>query len=350
MQGYEGSKKKVMFLANQYNGIARSSLIKGICLLTVSLVFTLEPCLLRAQRIEFVGCWPVGGHYKKETAIKKKLLNLLLGSKRIELAKPVAVITDNQHALWVLDQQQDAVLTVQDDELKTPRFIGKKKYPFKSLVTFTKMANGDLLFTDSHAGKIYQVNFDKKTCLPLNDTLTLSKPTGIGYNPITKEIWVIETGKHQVVVLDEKGHLLRVFGKRGTDWGEFNFPTYMCFDKTGKAYIVDAMNFRIQVLDAKGNVITVFGSNGDVSGKFASPKGIAVDSKENIYVVDGLFHTVQLFDIKGNYLDSFGKQGQGEGEFWLPAGIYIDELDKIYVADCYNARLQLFQFVPTKND
>ncbi len=295
--------------------------------------------------VQWVSQWPTpeSKHQKKE--VKQQIKELLIGKKKQELSKPVSVLATNQNSFWILDQKNNAIFQVTDGVSKIPHFIEKKNNDFPSLVGICNFSNNKILFTDSYTNKIFVINAEKKECISLNDSLKLDRPTGIAYSSEKKEIWVLETGAHRIVVLNEKGQIIKKIGSRGSGKGEFNFPTHIWIDKIGNAYVVDAMNFRVQIFNKEGEVLSVFGSNGDGPGYFSSPKGIATDSYGNIYVVDALFNVVQIFDMKGNFLYTFGSQGHEDGQFWMPLGIYIDDNDKIYVADSYNSRIQTFQLI-----
>ncbi len=302
------------------------------------------PSAIEKAEIEWVSEWPSldGKNQKKKT--KNTFQNIIFGKKKQELIRPVSLIYRNPDSYWILDQECKAILVVNNKKNKSPHFIRKKNYNLASLVGICNF-HDDFLFTDSYLNKIFLLNADKKECSVLNDSLKLDKPTGIAYSEVNNEIWVLETGAHRILVLNEKGDIIRTIGSRGTAKGEFNFPTHLWIDKKGNAYVVDAMNFRVQVFNNKYEVISVFGSNGDATGFFASPKGIATDSYGNIYIVDALFHAVQVFDIHGNFLYTFGSQGHETGEFWMPSGIYIDKKNMIYIADSYNSRIQEFQLI-----
>ena len=293
--------------------------------------------------VEWVKNWPSDDKKTKSKTLKEQLNFILLGIKRPEPINPVAVLGNSPDDFWVLDQGNKTVFRIIDEVGHIPHPIGKTNFDLSSLVGICFVPNSGLLMTDSHARKIYRLDPSEKKLRVLNDTLMLDQPTGIGYLSAKKEIWVVETKAHRIAVLNEKGGLIKRIGKRGTAWGEFNYPTHLWIDKKGFIYITDAMNFRIQVLNPEGSVITVFGQAGDATGFLARPKGIATDSFGNIYVVDALFHVVQVFDSKGTFLYKFGNQGHGNGEFWMPSGIFIDQQDYIYVADSYNSRVQIFK-------
>jgi DNA-binding beta-propeller fold protein YncE len=283
--------------------------------------------------------------YQKDKSFLSSIVDFLTGTESTNLIKPISITLSGNNKIWILDQGINSPLFIDNDESGITLFNDDEEFHSPSMVGICKFEKDEILYTDSKLNKIYKCDPSEEIPFVLNDTLKLNQPTGIAYSESTNEIWVVETASHQITILDLEGNYERSIGKRGTNPGEFNFPTFIWIDKNGLIYINDSMNFRVQVLDSKGNVISVFGENGDATGYFARSKGIASDSFGNIYVVDALFNTVQIFDIEGNFLFNFGKQGKGEEEFWLPAGIYIDVDDKIYVADSYNSRVQIFQLM-----
>lgn len=303
---------------------------------------TQSSSVLETAEIKWMSQWPSS---KGETKIgfKSWINNFVFGKKAASLSKPISLLVADQDIMYILDQGNNAVFKVSKKPKESLHIIKKKNIDFTSLVGICAFRKNEFLFTDSYLNKILIYNEENKDCTFLNDSLVLSQPTGIAYSSLTNEIWVVETNEHRISILNEKGELIRRIGKRGTESGEFNYPTYIWIDNSGNVYIIDSMNFRVQVFDKDGKVLSVFGKLGDGSGSMARPKGIATDSYGNIYIVDALFNVVQIFDINGNFLYKFGSQGQGEGQFWMPSGIYIDSENNIYIADSYNSRIQVFQ-------
>jgi len=295
--------------------------------------------------VEWVRNWPSAESKHHTGNFKEQLNSVLFGIHTPELMTPVSILANKPEELWILDQGNRTVFHVLKDVGDIPHPIKKSGLDLSSLVGICLGPNSSILFTDSKAGKIYQIVPGKKNLQVLNDSLYLEQPTGITYSAAAGEIWVLETKAHRIAILNEKGEIIKRTGSRGTAPGEFNFPTHIWADKKGHIYITDAMNFRIQLLDREGKDISVFGEAGDATGYMARPKGVATDSFGNIYVVDALFNAVQIFDDKGTFLYKFGVQGHGNSEFWMPSGIFIDENDTIYVADSYNSRVQVFQLI-----
>jgi len=281
----------------------------------------------------------------KDKSFGEEILDWIFGEEVNQFVRPMSIITDETERIFVLDQGGGYIVTIDTLEQKFSLLLNKDDRIFPSLVGISKFKGNSFLFTDSFQNKIYLFNLKENSIQLLNEKLELNQPTGIAYNTVTNEIWVVETLNHQISILDSNGKRIRTIGSRGTEEGQFNFPTYIWIDKNGIVYVVDSMNFRLQILNSDDKVINIFGEAGDASGFFARPKGVAIDSFGHIYIVDALYNTVQVFDKEGNFLYYFGTKGSSEGEFWLPTGIYIDAENFIYIADSYNSRIQIFRLV-----
>lgn len=168
------------------------------------------------------------------------------------------------------------------------------------------------------------------------------RPTGIACAPAGGIVYVTDTAAHTVLVFAGDGEYIGQIGSRGTDPGQFNYPTQLWVDRAGQLYVSDTLNYRVQIFDHLGRFVRMFGRQGDRPGNFAHPCGLATDSRGNIYVSDRQFENVQVFAPDGQILMAFGQEGQGPGEFWLPAGVFVDARDQIYVADSFNKRVQVF--------
>ncbi len=161
-----------------------------------------------------------------------------------------------------------------------------------------------------------------------------------------KRLYVSDVKKHRVAAYGLDGTFLQAFGRRGNRAGEFNFPTYMWFDKrTDRLWVTDSGNFRMQWFDPDGRPLGSVGENGNRPGYLARPRGLAVDSDGHIFVSDAAFEALQVFDDKNRFLLFIGRAGRAPGQFNMPGGVFIDARDRVYVADTQNARVQVFQYI-----
>jgi DNA-binding beta-propeller fold protein YncE len=162
-----------------------------------------------------------------------------------------------------------------------------------------------------------------------------------------QRIYLTDTLRDEVFILDMEGRVLQIIGKAGRAEGEFNLPTELRLDGP-RLLVVDAMNFRVQVFDRAGAFQYAIGTIGDSAGAMFRPKAVGIDSEDHLYVVDALWGVVQVFNREGQLLYYFGSKGTHAGEFQLPAGLFIDHDDRVFVVDSFNRRVQRFQYVGLK--
>jgi DNA-binding beta-propeller fold protein YncE len=89
-----------------------------------------------------------------------------------------------------------------------------------------------------------------------------NRPTGIAVDSAAQRIYVTDTLRNKIFLMDMQGRVLQSIGKTGTGDGEFNFPTELRLNGPDLV-VVDAMNFRVQVLDRSGAFRYAIGKVGD---------------------------------------------------------------------------------------
>ena len=76
------------------------------------------------------------------------------------------------------------------------------------------------------------------------------------------------------------------WGKAGiSKTGFFLSPQHLAFDSENNIYVTDLGNSRVQKFDSAGNFLAEWGNRGSNDGEFGYPTGIAV-SNEFVFVVD----------------------------------------------------------------
>lgn len=312
-----------------------------------------------AARIRYVGQLRTVDDLKRPRSGWEALGDVFVGKKSPEsLYGPRAVVcTRDGNRVWVADPG-GRCLHLFDLEhrryLKVQRIRGEARQASRGRLVQTLLApvgvclgpTGSIYVCDAEQAAIHRFSDqDGRWLETLRLPDELQRPAALFYDEPTEELFVVDVTAHDVKVLDLKGCLRRIIGRRGEKPGELNFPSAIAADEH-RLWIADSGNHRVQALTRSGDSVAVFGQAGDAPGDLALPKGVAVDADGHVYVVDGRFENVQVFDADGRLLLYFGEEGVGPGEFWLPGGIFIEPTGRIWVCDAYNRRVQVYQYIP----
>ena len=164
-------------------------------------------------------------------------------------------------------------------------------------------------------------------------------PMGIAIQAATDHIYVCDSRRHMIIMLDKKAHVLGHVGKRwgGKRPGDFRYPSRIAI-AGDEIFVLDSGNSRLQILDLGGHFrreIKLQEATGD--------DGLAVDNEKNIYVSDVQLNVITVFSHDGQLLYKSGRSGTKAGEFHEPSGMWIESNNRLYVADTKNKRVQQFQ-------
>jgi DNA-binding beta-propeller fold protein YncE len=112
-------------------------------------------------------------------------------------------------------------------------------------------------------------------------------------------IYVVDQGHTRIVKFNPDGHVLAVWGSKGTGDGQFDDPTSVAVDpSSNKVYVADPRNKRIQVFDSNGKFLTKW-----VIPEWGQPAGfedLAIDSKTGrLYASSANIDAVLIFDLNG---------------------------------------------------
>ena len=296
-------------------------------------------------RVEFVKTFSRAEDLGIGKGFFARLKDFVFGESETRIVRPMAVVAGGG-VIYVADPGARGVHRFDTAGSNYELITAPDGAPLPSPVGLARGAGGEVFVTDSKLAQVFVIAAGAKEAKPLHLAIPLKQPTGIAFDAAAGKLYVVDTLEHRIDVFDRGGALLAQIGSRGTDDGEFNFPTFICLTPQGGLYVTDSLNFRVQAFDAQGRFFAKFGRQGDSTGDAARQKGVAIDRYGHIYIVDALFHAFQIFDEAGRLLLPVGTMGRDRGEFWLPTGIFIEQdSDTIYVADSYNQRIQVLRYV-----
>ena len=249
---------------------------------------------------------------------------------RVIVADPPA------HAVHVLDFRGKTSFRIQggkDRRLQTPVGVASDS---QDNIYVTDSVRGMILVYD-HLGR-FRHYLGKIKGEPF-----FERPEGVAVDGPASRIYVADTPRNVVSVLDLRGEVLANFGRDHIAGQQvFNKPTSVVLNRN-QLFVLDDFGSRVQVLDLQRRVLRQFRTPNDNDSP-PDHAGMAIDSHGDIYVSDEMKGMVRVYDQAGKLLNALGRTGSKIGEFSRPLGVWADARDRIYVADSRNHRIQVFQF------
>ncbi|SNB46642.1 6-bladed beta-propeller [Geobacter sp. DSM 9736] len=277
----------------------------------------------------------------------------ILGSgESIGLDKPVHIASNGQGKIYVVDQKNGVVFF--DLPKKQVKILGgvESLELLKRPSGIALDGEGNVYVGDAQERRIVVFGQNGEISRTMDLSARLKNIGSFAIDKARKVLIVPDIWEHKVVMFDLNGNYIRGVGKRGTQEGDFNYPSSVAVDRQGNILVCDAMNARIQRFTHELKLINTFGKRGDGPGEFNIIKGVSVDSEGHIYVTDGKSHNLGIYNEQGEVLLSIGGPFSLQpglsvtpGGFLLPQGIYIDQNDTIYIVDSMNSRFQMFQYL-----
>ena len=267
------------------------------------------------------------------------------GNDSEQLIRPQSGTVDTTGRILVTDAGRHAIVVF--DEVQADFDIWYDAAPgveFVSPVGIAAAQNGNLIVADAELAEVFVLS-DAGVPIARFGHGLLIRPTGVSVDRSNGEIYVADTGAHEIKVFSAQLEILRSIGIPGTEPGQFNSPMHISV-RGDNLYVSDTLNARVQIYSIlDGTLQKIVGSRGTYVGNMVRPKGVAVDSGGNIYVVESYHDHLLIYDSEGRFLQPIGGNGTNIGQFFLPAGAWSDDDDRIFVADMFNGRVVIFQFV-----
>lgn len=167
------------------------------------------------------------------------------------------------------------------------------------------------------------------------ETAGYRRPAGLAYRDGL--LYVADVGRHQVLVLEPDGKLVRAIGAGpGREPGQLSYPNAVWASPAGEVVVADSNNGRVQVFDRQGRLLRAFQPPG-----MLQPRGIVGDPPQaggRLLVADALNHHIAVLDPAGNVLARVGEQDGLD----LPGGLALRG-QRLYVADRGNGRIVVWE-------
>jgi len=178
----------------------------------------------------------------------------------------------------------------------------------------------------------------------IDDESLFDYPTGIAIDRTNERVYLLDTARSVMLILDLQGNILKRVGRRSSDEVpvEFSYPSEITISGE-EVVVLDLAGARLQVFNLDGRLlrqINTYTSTG--VSKIPVEMGLGADSEGNIYLSNFRDSGVRVFTREGRILSSFGRSGMSDGQFDFPTGVWVEK-DSLYVADTKNRRVEVFK-------
>jgi sugar lactone lactonase YvrE len=243
---------------------------------------------------------------------------------------------------------------------------GDKPGEFYSPISIAINRKDEVYVTDLNNSRLQKFTTDGKSLggfdLPLDTPPR--KSCIIGGMAVDDQglIYLSFMNQHKVRVYRDNGDVVREWGKRGNEDGDFHQPGGIVLYPDGAVYVTDQCNHRVQKFSTEGMFLARWGEHGFAAGqfggrepsgsRFAGPHFLAMDSRGRLYTTEGVMGRVQQFSREGLPLLEWGNKSDDPGGFgeyrfgglkntFGPIGVMVDHRDRVWVSSL-NDRVQAF--------
>ena len=216
----------------------------------------------------------------------------------------------------------------------------------------------------------------------------LERPADVEVGPISKSVYLSDSGNNLVFVFTSAGVFQRVVGANLAGGSIFKRVLGLATDRDENLYVTDAGAGAVQVftplgrpgrridlsrqaglgatglidvaigpdgimyvIDNRNNQVSIvgrdgaprnFGRAGAKGGEFSAPTFCAVDAAGSLVVADCLNARIQVFSRAGEFSRAFGRAERAPGGFGRPKGVAVSAAGEIFVADSWFNTIQVF--------
>lgn len=159
----------------------------------------------------------------------------------------------------------------------------------------------------------------------------------IAYSPSAVKVFALN-GWYQVITFNVDGSLAYESPKT-RDLSMVTTPGTPAVDSKGCLYVPDVMNHRVVKYSSDGLWLDVTGKKGSGFGELQYPTCAIMDKKGILYVVDNGNSRIHCFTSDGKPLGTWGTYGSGYGQLKYPLSATFGPSNTIWICDTQNDRI-----------
>jgi len=274
--------------------------------------------------------------------IRDAVVTLAYGRPRV-MGTPAQLTTDSMLRVIVSDPELRSVHVFDPQGRTSFSIVGDQGRRLRQPAGVAVDAEDNIYIADSQRGMVLVYNKYGQFVRYIGNFQgenMYESPTGIAIDRKAGRLYLADTPRNLVFILDLQGNVLKRVGRdrSGKGIAKITSPTRIALSDHG-AVVFEEQQSEIQLLDLDGNRA---GSYRLVAG-IDRDNGVTVDRDGNLYVSYVGRSIIGVYKKDGTLIGSFGQPGSRMGEFQAAKEVWVDASNRVYVADTGNARVQVFQ-------
>ena len=248
---------------------------------------------------------------------------------------------ENRNRLYFTDTTNGTILAFDfDKEFKyISKFTGGGA--LTSPTSIVKDSKGNFFVAEPAKGDVLAIDIGRKSIESLDfSAVSGDNPVYPGNMAVDSEdrLYIADKANQRILLFDSSLKFEReILVKESRGLKDIKVDTQ------GRIYVLSTIDGSICVYNSKGKLLLKFGSRGTDKGEFDFPTSLAIDRKGLIYVADQHKNQVLVFNNKGRFLYAFSQLGWREGRLHRPSFIYINNSGRIFIVDRANTRISVFE-------
>ena len=182
-------------------------------------------------RIAYVSSIHKPSDIKVNKGFFKRIVTFILGDTNETIIKPYGIAVDSRQRLIVSDSATAKVHIFDILRGKYKNLSSGGNFGFSMPIGVAVDINDNIYVSDAGSGKVLVFNSRGRFQFAIEG---LIRPTGLAIDNDDHILYVVDTGAHNINIYDLRGTYIKTIGGRGSDDGEFNFPTRYFYRGTGR--------------------------------------------------------------------------------------------------------------------
>jgi len=169
---------------------------------------------------------------------------------------PNRLAVDGKGNLYVAGSFYPGVLVLDKQGQKIDMMVPVEKEKKPAINDVKVGENGNIYLLSAEMGRVYVYDENRQFLFQFGakggSTGLMSRPVGVGTDPLRERFYVVDFMRHTVLAFDYNGKYLFEFGGLGAGPGWLQYPWDIAVDKSGRVFIADTFNNRVEVFKPSG--------------------------------------------------------------------------------------------------